>query len=98
MREGARAAGSTLLDLSSRKFTPQGVTAVALLAESHLSIHTWPEQGYAAVDIFTCGAASTPEKACEHLKHKLQAQQSFLQCVLRGPDIDHETFADEVPF
>ena len=61
----AKLAGATLLNLISHPFNPQGITCLALLAESHISIHTWPEVGYAAVDIFTCGIKTLPEKACE---------------------------------
>ena len=49
----AKGAGATLLNLITHQFQPQGVTGLALLAESHISIHTWPESGYAAVDVFT---------------------------------------------
>ena len=54
----ARASGTHLLELTSHHFCPQGVTALGLLAESHISIHTWPEAGYAAADLFTCGRQS----------------------------------------
>jgi len=65
--DAVKSAGMTFLEFSSFKFEPQGFTAVALLAESHLSIHTYPESGYAAIDVFTCGDASRPEKAVELL-------------------------------
>ena len=58
---------STLLDLSSHKFDPQGVTAVAMLAESHISIHTWPENGMAVCDVFTCGDHTIPESAANYM-------------------------------
>ena len=58
-------AGATLINLITHKFKPQGVTGLALLAESHISIHTWPEKGYGAVDIFTCGDHTMPERACD---------------------------------
>ena len=64
---------STLLDITSHKFEPQGVTAVALLAESHISIHTWPEKGIAVCDIFTCGESGAPNAAAEYLKTALKA-------------------------
>ena len=60
----AKRAGATLLNLITHRFEPQGVTGLALLAESHISIHTWPESGYAAVDVFTCGDHTMPEQAC----------------------------------
>ena len=64
---------STLLALNSHKFEPQGVTCVAMLAESHISIHTWPELGMAVCDIFTCGDHTTPEKGVEWIKQELEA-------------------------
>ena len=63
----AKIAGATLLNLVTHSFKPQGVTGLALLAESHISIHTWPEIGYAAIDVFTCGEHTMPEKACKLL-------------------------------
>ena len=59
---------STLLALNSHKFEPQGVTCVAMLAESHISIHTWPELGMAVCDIFTCGAHTKPKRGVEYMK------------------------------
>ena len=64
---------STLLGIQSHKFQPQGVTAVALLAESHISVHTWPEKGMAVCDIFTCGDTATPEDGVEYMKQQLKA-------------------------
>ncbi|MEB3351325.1 MAG: adenosylmethionine decarboxylase [Cyanobacteriota bacterium] len=69
----AKRAGATLLNLITHRFEPQGVTGLALLAESHISIHTWPESGYAAVDVFTCGDHTMPEKACQILWEELGA-------------------------
>ena len=64
---------STLLNLATHKFDPQGVTGVAMLAESHISIHTWPEKGMAVCDVFTCGETAEPEKAVEYMKEQLKA-------------------------
>ncbi|MCP9888488.1 adenosylmethionine decarboxylase [Cyanobium sp. ATX 6A2] len=69
----AHQAGATLLNLITHRFQPQGVTGLALLAESHISIHTWPESGYAAVDVFTCGDHTMPERACAVLAAELGA-------------------------
>lgn len=60
-------AGATLLDLNVRRFYPQGYSAIALLAESHLSLHAWPELGYVALDVFTCGAVD-PQKIVKQLE------------------------------
>lgn len=82
--QASQKALSTLLHLSSHSFEPQGVTAVGLLAESHISIHTWPELGYAACDIFTCGASADPTRACDFLAAFLRASSRSLQILTRG--------------
>ena len=64
---------STLLALTSHKFEPQGVTCVAMLAESHISIHTWPEKNMAVCDVFTCGDHTTPQEGVESMKMDLKA-------------------------
>ena len=74
----AQRAGATLLQLITHRFDPQGVTGLALLAESHISIHTWPESGYAAVDVFTCGDHTMPERACHVLRTALGASDHKL--------------------
>ncbi|QNI71634.1 adenosylmethionine decarboxylase [Cyanobium sp. NS01] len=74
----AKRAGATLLNLITHRFEPQGVTGLALLAESHISIHTWPESGYAAVDVFTCGDHTMPERACAVLAEELAAAEHKL--------------------
>nr|MCH9714848.1 adenosylmethionine decarboxylase [Cyanobacteriota bacterium] len=74
----AKRAGATLLNLITHRFEPQGVTGLALLAESHISIHTWPESGYAAVDVFTCGDHTMPEQACAVLAAELAATSQKL--------------------
>ena len=88
VREGvvgaARAAGLTLLDLVSHHFAPQGVTAVGLLAESHLSIHTWPEHELAAADLFSCGKEATPNLACDYLIEYFRARDHTLRVLTRG--------------
>lgn len=65
---------STLLALNSHKFDPQGVTCVAMLAESHISIHTWPELGMAVCDIFTCGDHTEPKQGVKYMKMMLDAK------------------------
>ena len=73
LNRAAKLANATVLNLISNKFEPQGVTAIALLAESHISIHTWPESNYSAVDIFTCGQHMMPELASPYLIESLMA-------------------------
>ena len=67
-------AKANILRIIGEKFEPQGVTLLALLAESHASIHTWPCEGYAAVDLYTCGDKTQTHRAAEFLKTKLRAQ------------------------
>ena len=81
-------AGATLLDLITHHFEPQGVTGLALLAESHLSIHTWPESGYAAVDVFTCGDHTMPEQACQILCRDLEATNHSLRSFRRETPVN----------
>jgi S-adenosylmethionine decarboxylase len=67
-------ANATILRIIGEKFKPQGVTLLALLAESHASIHTWPCEKYCAIDLYTCGEKTQTHKAAEFLKHKIKAQ------------------------
>ena len=81
----AKLAKATVLKLISHKFEPQCVTAIALLAESHISIHTWPESNYSAVDIFTCGQNMLPELASQYLIKALKANEHFLRVIELNP-------------
>jgi len=85
LNRAAKLANATVLNLISNKFEPQGVTAIALLAESHISIHTWPESYYSAVDIFTCGQNMMPELASEYLIESLIAKEHSLRVIERNP-------------
>lgn len=87
MREAALVAGATVVQQFFHKFSPQGVSGTIVIAESHLNIHTWPEYGFAAVDIFTCGEDLMPEKAMEFLANKLGAKKTKLDKIKRGVDI-----------
>jgi len=84
MRRSAEKAGATWLRGSHHKFEPQGVTAVGLLSESHISMHTWPELGYAACDVFTCGDHTDPRLACEMLAREMGAESYTLRMVERA--------------
>jgi S-adenosylmethionine decarboxylase len=77
-------ARATVLGESFHKFNPHGVSGVVMIAESHLVIHTWPEYGYAAADIFTCGDSVQPEKAAEMLVGKLSSKDHSAIEVQRG--------------
>ena len=85
LRGAVAASGVTLLKLQLHHFGPgSGVTGVALLAESHISIHTWPERGYAALDIFMCGRTSSPEKALAALRSALHPNRVRVRRFDRG--------------
>ena len=83
MRAAAQAAGATIVASVFHPFSPQGVSGVVVVEESHLSIHTWPEHNYAAVDFFTCGEC-VPGRAHEVLKQGLEAESSELMLIKRG--------------
>ena len=87
LNRAAKLAKATVLNLISNKFEPQGVTAIALLAESHISIHTWPESNYSAVDIFTCGQNMLPELASKYLIEALKAEEHSLRIIERNPPV-----------
>ena len=88
LSRAARLAKARVLNLMSNKFEPQGVTAIALLAESHISIHTWPESNYSAIDIFTCGQNMEPELASQHLIEALKAEEHILRVIQRKPPVE----------
>jgi S-adenosylmethionine decarboxylase len=85
LRDAATAAGATLLTLNLHHFGEgQGVTGVALLAESHITIHTWPEHGYAALDLFLCGAKHDVDAALDAITHRLTPERIVRKLVERG--------------
>ena len=84
MLEAVEISGATLVKTAFHKFSPHGVTGVVVVAESHFSIHTWPEYGYCAVDIFTCGDVINNPLALSHLKKRLGAETVSIQELKRG--------------
>ncbi|SDF26321.1 adenosylmethionine decarboxylase [Sporolituus thermophilus] len=84
MVNAALEAGAEVREVAFHKFSPQGVSGVVVISESHLAIHTWPELGYAAVDVFTCGDRVNPWDACQHLVTKLEAAEVDAREVKRG--------------
>ncbi|MEM9781968.1 MAG: adenosylmethionine decarboxylase [Pseudomonadota bacterium] len=83
LRDCVDACGATLLHIHTHKFTPQGVSGVAVLAESHISVHTWPEIGYGAFDVFMCGGAD-PWQAVSVLRDAFDAGDVIVGELLRG--------------
>ena len=84
--------GATLLHIHTHKFSPQGVSGVAVLAESHISVHTWPEIGYGAFDVFMCGDAE-PWRAVDVLKHAFSTTDVRVKELLRGEGLVRESSA-----
>ena len=84
MTQAAIISGATIVDSVFHLFSPHGVSGVIVIAESHLTIHTWPEYGYAAVDLFTCGDDVDPWKAYEYLRKELKARNSTQIELKRG--------------
>ena len=82
-RAAVDASGATLLRLDLHEFQPSGITGVAILAESHMSVHTWPEQGYAAVDVFMCGKAD-PRKCLAVFKKMIKPREMNVDARKRG--------------
>jgi S-adenosylmethionine decarboxylase len=86
LRRCIEAARATLLHIHLHHFQPSGVSGVAVLAESHISIHTWPEAGYAALDIFMCGSAE-PDNCIPVLREAFAAKRVDANEILRGQDL-----------
>lgn len=84
MVSAAKDAKATIVEISFHKFSPFGISGVVVIAESHISVHTWPEYGYAAIDIFTCGDALKPEIAADRLIGKFQSKEPSVVELKRG--------------
>lgn len=82
--EAARRAQATIVDVVFHEFNPFGISGVVVIAESHLSIHTWPEYRYAAVDIFSCGDVLQPEVAASYLVEQFAAERTSIVEMQRG--------------
>jgi S-adenosylmethionine decarboxylase len=84
MISAAHAAEATIINASFHTFNPHGISGMIIIAESHISIHTWPEYGYAAIDIFTCGDAIHPEVAAKFLIEKFNCEDPSIVEIKRG--------------
>ena len=82
--KAALEAGAEVREVAFHKFSPQGVSGVVVISESHLAIHTWPELGYAAVDVFTCGDRVDPWDACNYISTALHSGHMNTSEVPRG--------------
>lgn len=84
LTESIRRSGGTIIRPCFHQFSPHGVTGVVVIAESHVSIHTWPEFGYCALDVFTCGTQVQTDQIFEYVRSELQAQETSVMEVKRG--------------
>ena len=85
--EAAKLSGATIIRPLFHKFPPKGISGIVVVAESHFSIHTWPEFGYCALDIFTCSEQIKGQKALSYLKEHLMAKTSSITVLERGPAV-----------
>lgn len=83
------ASNSTVVGFDFYRFRPHGVSGYVLIAESHISIHTWPEYGYAAIDVFTCGEHTDPWKGLDVLKDRLKAKKMTVIEIARGVGVEN---------
>ncbi|WP_299080444.1 adenosylmethionine decarboxylase [uncultured Fretibacterium sp.] len=90
--EAAKQANAQVWSVSFNRFPPNGVSGVVVISESHLSVHTWPEVNYMALDIYTCGANSKPFKAVEYVLKTVEAKRSHITEITRGLDDDDQVF------
>ena len=84
MTQAAKEVGAHIIGESFHQFHPQGVTGILAIAESHICIHTWPEHGYAAADVFTCGTSFEPRKAAQILIERLESKEPSFTQLRRG--------------
>lgn len=84
MVEAAEACGATVLSVQSKQFEPQGATVLVMLSESHLSIHTYPERGFAALDCYTCGETVDPQLAIDYMLSVLKPETAHAKKLVRG--------------
>jgi S-adenosylmethionine decarboxylase len=84
LEQAARDGGAHVVESRFSRFTPQGASGVVILAESHVAVHTWPELGFAAVDVFTCGAPSVAEGVAEAVVRLLAPTSFDVKRIARG--------------
>jgi S-adenosylmethionine decarboxylase len=87
LHQAVERAHATSLGVHVHKFNPHGLSGVAVIAESHIAVHTWPEVGYVALDVFTCGDKAIPEAAVEVLRDLFRPQRIDLLEIKRGVNL-----------
>ncbi|MDR4503457.1 MAG: adenosylmethionine decarboxylase [Candidatus Scalindua sp.] len=93
--DSAVIAGATVLKQFYHEFIPSGITGVAILAESHIAIHTWPVEGYVAIDVFTCGTRCDPQLAVDYLIKGFSPKESTTLEIKRGSPMIKGTLLSE---
>ncbi|KHE94054.1 MAG: adenosylmethionine decarboxylase [Candidatus Scalindua rubra] len=96
MCTAANDAGATVVKSIYHEFNPPGITAVAILSESHISVHTWPIEGYVAVDVFTCGTVADPQLAIKSLLEGFEPKEHTSVEIKRGSPFIKETMLSKV--
>ena len=94
--EAAQRAQATIVDVVFHEFSPFGISGVVVIAESHLTIHTWPEHRYAAIDIFSCGDTLKPADAAQFLMAQFGAEHSSVMEVQRGIFLPHHADSQKI--
>ena len=87
MTTAARIAGATIVDVIFHKFAPWGISGVVVISESHLAIHIWPENRYAAIDVFTCGDSMDLDRSVRYLIETFRAERCDCRRLSRGQEI-----------
>ena len=95
--ESAKHARVTVVDAVFHEFNPHGITGVVVIAESHISIHTWPEHFYAAADIFTCGNKAMPHIAATYIAKEFRAKRTSVMEIVRPISQVQRSAIDTVP-
>lgn len=95
LTEGISKAGATIVSKVTHKFSPTGTSIVFVLSESHLSIHTWPQEKYMALDCYTCGTCN-PRLAVDHISERVKAEKIYSTQFNRGLPEPKETFYHEI--
>ncbi len=98
LEEAVRLSGATIVRSVLHRYNPHGVSGVVVIAESHFSVHTWPEYGYAALDFFTCGETVDPYIALDYVKDKLEAIDVHVSEIKRGMPSHKDEIIDHKPF
>jgi len=83
MTDSAKISGATIIKPFFHRFSPQGVSGIIVISESHFAIHTWPEHGYAAVDIFSCSDFNYKE-SLRHIRDRFRSGRYLINCISRG--------------